>query len=370
MAYHSRRTPPVFPRRDLFRLMSMMMLLVVIGMLMFRTRDPAMWRWLANDVSDNDATAAQPQSVPLSSEKDAGSDKAAEDKNKFVETMLTGPNDQQPFEQSQAEYLYQAVSDKTPMAAEDMPAYWKLMRWSMTQSFDDLWQRARKDFAYTHLAEDPERLRGNLIALKVTIHRCLKHDAPQNSQGLDEIYQADAVTNESRTGLYSLVFYDQPPQLPLGMVHEQAVFVGYFLKLYSYEDAMGKQRWAPILIGRLRWRENLVRTALRGDRSQKFVWPWMLGCVAVVGLIMLWTKRYLAFGQVLAREPQPVDHAAIENWLESGASAAESDLDEQTADPEELWAEDSDTDEELRPESLHNLDSNSLSRDAQDDKST
>ena len=55
MRFKSRTPSTAFPRRELFRLMSMVMLLAVVGMMMYRTRDPGTWSWLATDVRDDDA---------------------------------------------------------------------------------------------------------------------------------------------------------------------------------------------------------------------------------------------------------------------------------------------------------------------------
>src|SRR5439155_15597492 len=139
-------------------------------------RDPGMWRWLA-DMPEAPQREGKTSDTKAASTGAVSQTKtiAHDSEDQFVETQVTGPNDLQPFEQSQAEYLFQAVSDKSPLAAEEMPAYWKLMRWSMTQSFDELWQRARKDRYFTHLAEAPQKHRGELIALKVSLRRFVPH---------------------------------------------------------------------------------------------------------------------------------------------------------------------------------------------------
>ena len=95
---------PGFPRRELFRLISMLMLLVIVGMLMVRTRDASMWRWASSVPDDESATASTSSTSETSKNNGDG----------FVETLVTGPNDGQPFEQSQAEYQFQAITDKAP----------------------------------------------------------------------------------------------------------------------------------------------------------------------------------------------------------------------------------------------------------------
>lgn len=330
------------------RLVRMVMLLGVVAMLIHWARDPAMWRWFADDMKED--AAATPSS----------NDDSAPAENKTEETLVTGPNDQQPFEYSQAEYLFQAITDKEPIAREEMPAYWKLMRWSMTQSFDELWERSRKDLYFTHLAEAPEKYRGELIGLKVSLRRALAHEAEErNSAGVKQVYEAWGVTNESRSGLYCLIFYDKPAELAIQPnIHEEATFVGYFLKQFTYEDAMGTKRWAPLLIGRLHWRENVTRSALRQQRANGDYWQWLIvaGAAVVLGVAWKWARPSSSQNSDATAPP---DHAAIERWLDAGAPEAPPSPDGILAD----WESSDETGAVPPPISL-DLDSrNSQSRD-------
>lgn len=297
------------------------MMLVVVGMLIVQTRKASMWRWAAN--LDDEPQTAQPSSTPDEANEEP------DDGDRFIETLVTGPNDQQPFERSQAEYQFQAITDKAPNSAEEMPTYWRLMRWSMTESFDDLWARANKDRYFTHLGQQPEKHRGELIGMNISLRRAIRHpqETKENTAGIKQVYEAWGVTDESRTGLYCVLFYDLPPQLPVKPnIQERAQFVGYFMKLISYEDALGKTRWAPLLIGRLRMKENSAQFAQRQRESEARALPWLLGGAVVlfVGLVF-WTRRYLAASSVAGLEPVPTDHQAIEHWLETGGEGASPD---------------------------------------------
>lgn len=289
------------------------MMLGVVGMLIYRSRDPALWRWMADDVADEKPVVRDSRSAHASPE--------TETRSHFRETLISGPNDQQPFEQSEAERLFQAISDKTPVAAEEMPAYWRLLRWSLTQSFEDLQSRARADVVYTNFADIPHKLRGQPVYLRLSLRRVLQHDdVGPNSAGVKQLYEAWGVTSESRSWPYVLVFYDKPPELPVGAeVHEEAEFVGYFLKLMAYED-FAVTRWAPLLIGRMRWRENVARSALRRQSNGYDVWPWVIVALATAafGIGWVWT-RPSGTRSLVSASPAPTDHVEIERWLEAGA---------------------------------------------------
>ena len=312
------------------------MLLVVVGMLMVQARNASLWRWAANVAEDESKPA---QAV-------ANTNAAVDDDNRFIETLVTGPNDQQAFEQSQAEYQFQAVTDKAPNSAEEMPSYWRLMRWSMTESFDDLWERAHKDRYFTHLGQTPEKHRGELIAMTLQLHRAVPHppERQKNAAGVEQVYEVWGVTDESRTGLYCLLFYDLPPQFPMRpRIHEKVQFVGYFLKLISYEDALGKTRWAPLLIGRLRLKENSAQFAQRQKESEARLLPWVLGgAVVLFAGLAIWTRRYLAASSVSGLESVTTDHQAIEHWLETGGE------DDSPPTAHSGWGNESDDDLEPR----------------------
>ena len=332
------------------RLVRMLALLFVVGMLIYWAQDPAMWRWIADDAPDDVAATAK------------SNEGSAPAETKDEETLVSGPNDLQPFEHSQAEHLFQAITDKEPIAREEMPAYWKLMRWSMTESFDDQWERSRKDLYFTHLAEAPGKYRGELIGLKVSLRRALAHDAEENSAGAKQVYEAWGVTNESRSGLYCLLFYDKPSELAIKpSIHEEATFVGYFLKQFTYEDAMGVKRWAPLLIGRLHWRENLTRTALRRQRDDSYLWPWIIIAGAVVVLGFAWKSTRPSSSQSLdALGTAPPDHASIERWLENGAREEPPSSSGIFAE----WEGSEETDAESQPVSLSKEHTNSPPGDA------
>lgn len=326
---------PLFSRRDSFRFMSMLTLLVLIGMTIYQTRQQ-MRQDTTSQATKSDA--------------------------EFVETLLSGPNDLQALEESQANEQFQAVSDKAPLAAEEMPAYWRLMRWSMTQSFDELWERAHKDRYLTHLAETPEKHRGELVGLTLSLRRTTSFTAPQNSAGAKTVYEAWGVTEESRGNFYCLVFYDKPPELPIHPnVHEEARFVGYFHKLLTYQDALDKTRWAPLLIGRLKWRENPARVALEQTRH---IWAyWLVGALLLMPVVVIWTNRYLDRGRTLLMPLQEVDHASIERWLETGVAADASptempELDGLGLRPGDAWSENADADARERTVKSSDVDSN------------
>ena len=255
-----RRPPPpqrLFRGRELGRLMSMLGMLAVLWMMMVRAGDQDTWRWLANDPGggrDRDVLAEVPAEPQQPAAKPAEKSPA-----EWSPPVVPGPTDEDPEEWDAAREQFQAVSDKESLHGEEMPAYWRLLRWARAQSFDELRKRANHNLFFTQLAKDPEKNRGKLFELKMHLMQSLEHeDVPENSAGVKELYEARGWTEESKANPYLVVFADRPPKLPLGAdIREEATFVGYFLKLLSYEDGLGRRRCAharrsPGLAGKCR----------------------------------------------------------------------------------------------------------------------
>ncbi|HEY5314137.1 MAG TPA: hypothetical protein VIK18_16515 [Pirellulales bacterium] len=238
------------------------------------------------------------------------------------EPGVQGPLDADPEEREDAQEQFLAVSDKEELTAVDMPAYWRLMRWSRSQSFAELRKRAKRggvDLLFTHFAQEPEKHRGELVQLKLHLVRVVSFDAPENPAGIERTFEAWGVTDDdSRSNPYVVVFSEKPPELPLGAkIDEEATFVGYFLKDVGYE-AYNVRRYAPLLIGRLRWRDNPARAMLRDQKPDpRYLWPvtgigMALLAVTVGGWIwrMRHPKKRPAFGSTDG------EHEAVQHWIE------------------------------------------------------
>jgi len=277
--------------------------------------------------SDDGAQAGQ--AVAQAPEAGEKKEPAAKPTDEFRwETVDSSPADEGPLdedaeERDGAKEQFQAVSDFEKVSAIDMPAYWRLMRWARTQTFAQMLKRAKRggvDVVFTHFAQEPERHRGELVQLKLHLKRVIKFDGVgENSAGLKHVFEAWGVTdNDSRSNPYVVVFSEKPPQLPLGAdIDEEATFVGYFLKDMSYE-AYNVRRWAPLLVGRLRWRANEARTMLAEQRQDsRLFWPVMgIGLVALLVTIGGWAWRLRHPRKRPQPAPASLEHQAVEQWIE------------------------------------------------------
>lgn len=275
------RPRPTFASYGNLRIMSMILMLAVIAMLYQRTADPKTWTWLAafDDSHEIPGASAPGGKLPV------------DPAQPFEETIVPTPGATDPEEQDAAREEFQALADRAPLDGVEMPAYWRLMRWSRGQSFAELEQNARRDLLFTQVYEQPEKHRGQLIRLRLHVKRTLSHEAPQNSAGVKTVYEAWGWTEESRSFPYLVVFSDLPPQMPLGPdIHEEAVFVGYFMKIMSYQ-AYDSARGAPLLVGRLQWIPNPARAALQDRSSDYFVPTAIGGGLLILAIVGSWFWR-------------------------------------------------------------------------------
>lgn len=269
---HPRLRPSVASSGIRLRLAMMVTLLCTLGLMIYRARDPATWSWLVPPAQRE----AEPQA-------------AAE--TPFQETIRPGPTDKSDDEQLLTRRQLQAVLDKTPMQPEEMPAYWRLMKWANAQSSQELHRRAQHPVFFTQLWEQPDKYRGQLVELKLHVRRILSHEAPKNSAGVDRVYELWGWTDESRSHPYVVVVAELPPGLSEGAdLYDDVMFRGYFLKVLRYEAA-DAQRGAPLLIGRVERRENPARAALQRSREDNTFWPTVLVGGAAVLLMIGWQIR-------------------------------------------------------------------------------
>ncbi len=237
----------------------------------------------------------------------------------------------------------EAVVDKKPYMAEEMASYWRLFRWARAESTADLEKRARRDVVFTHLFQDPEKFRGELIHLRLHVKQVLSQpDLGENSAGVDHVFEAHGVTDDSRTFPYIVIFPEKPPQLPVGhSIHEEATFVGFFHKLVTYEELTGTNRAAPVLIGRLTWMEDPVA---KGLREQTGATTWIFFAVFAVVAALIGVQSWFTHRQKVILPERPVDEKALNDWLETGEINAPVD----DKRPDWLTSGDSPEDEQKR----------------------
>ena len=282
------RPRPAFRSSDFFRLGAMISMLVVLGLLIGRFRQP---RALQGFEYDNSRTvhhaqgdrpagglaaavtvaeqvpaagaAAAPAAVPAATTASPPASPAKPAPNAAaspppgVAADATEGTDLDPDEAQEAREDFEKITDGTlQMQPEEMKAYWRLVQWVKRQPEAALRKRARSDIFYTQFMQWPSKYRGQLFETDLQIRRAWEHDPTRQYDG--KIYELWGISQESRSRFYAVVSPDVPEGFPLGPDVDVSVrVVGYFLKLQGYIPAAAKPgdrpELAPLLVGRVIW---------------------------------------------------------------------------------------------------------------------
>lgn len=309
-----------FRSRELFRLMSMIFMLPLLLMLMWRAGDPTSWYWLTGE--RRTATPSQP--APLVEEADQAESET-----------VPGPTDEDQLEFAAATQQFEAIADRaSQLKAEEMPAYWRLFSWVEHQSYGDLKNRVRHDAVFNDFVRAADSQRGRLVALELNVRRVLAYDAPENSAGVQNVYELWGWTTESRAWPYVIVTAHLPTGMAVGAdVRERVSFCGYFFKLQGYQASGAgphdKPLMAPLLVGRLSRHAPVPRTV--GDGLPGWA-------IALAVIVTLWIATRIVLRAVAQRRQTALttDHGALPGgpvalptWL---AEASSHPPDEDAAD--------------------------------------
>jgi hypothetical protein len=351
--FRDRQSSRMFRGNEFGRLMTMIGMLFVLAMIIRRAGDAHTWQFLTGE-SDRELAAAEPATGPVdppfnppvnppvndaspmqppadpSASTDAQRNNAPEPAAPAAgqpepETPEATSLDEDEEELGAIANEFAAMTDRSPMAKEDMFAYWRLLRWSENAKLSEMLKRARTDVRFGDLILEPVEHRGELIKVRLHLIQLRKETAaPDNPLGLETYYQAVG-WNNSQAWFYFCVFVDLPPGMPVAdYIAQEGTFVGYFLKTITYQSAEGKTIQAPVLIGRMQWHPNPLAKRQEEDWRP----AWWIGGLLLAGFAVRTAWR---FGRGKKREPltgllrgrassdEPTE--SIEDWLERASSA-------------------------------------------------
>jgi hypothetical protein len=314
------------------RLMSMIAMLAVLGMLVYRARDPNTWRWLsridstAPQKADEEPSAGPKQSV-VGNGQSADSARSVTPQSPIPNPqslphapVVTGPTDEDPEEADAFKEERQAISDRTLyMQREEMPAYDRVVGWVVRQPFSLLRKRARTDVIFGDLIHSPAKYRGQLIELELNVQmlRKIEEQIPSGTQ----LCEAWGFTTDSGAWLYDTIVVDLPKGMPTGTrINEQVRFVGYFFKIQAYQPALAKPRdppqMAPMLIGRLVWKQIDLPKVQQSDWMWGYVLIGGFVLIAVVNLAILFRRNRRRGGRPLATTTSQARRLSVDEWLD------------------------------------------------------
>jgi hypothetical protein len=344
----------VFRGSEIIKLVSMLVFLGVLGMLMFRFRDPSMWQWVSHDgESEDDAWNEPPAKAPKKSAAKAATSKLlalaeaetsakpdsaatpgnssppADDKKSPAIADVVGlvGTDEDPDQQIDAEKEFAAIYDGTVgIQPEEMFAYWRLILWSKSQSFAAMHARAQRKSVYTDLMVNPEKSRGKLVEFTLQVRRVLEYETEKNRpfEEVKKLYEIWGFTEESKSWPYCLVTHELPKGMRIGPnVVERVRFVGYFFKLQGYYEAGSKPHAkslrCPLLVGRVQRYPTAypVSTQVTSNDNR---WAWIGLGVVVVVLVFAVVVPVLMHRRLRQRQTLHDQRAGeiVHEWIQEG----------------------------------------------------
>jgi hypothetical protein len=320
MSYEPRKVRASwFPYGYGVRLAAMVGALVLIGATIYNLRNRAL---AARGPAENAARA------------DAAALAEKGETERWTETVIEGPADESPAEQEDIKRFFEVVTDKQGIGISDvdMPAYWRLLKWTRSRSFADLERRAERDVPFAKLWQEPEKHRGELIRLRLHVKQIVEWDGiSENSAGVKTVYELSGFTDQSGGNPYVVACTELPPEIKVATrTNAEVVFAGYFLKVIKYEGAIAT-RGAPLLVGRVRTVASGANAA--SERMAGLDAMLIVGCAFIVTLIIvLAVYRVTRQSRRAPLKPGPsvVSNDNIENWLENipseGSDPASSDV--------------------------------------------
>ncbi len=167
------------------------------------------------------------------------------------------------------------VTDRTDLSFDESPAYYGILahvrrvplpalnaaarelqrqRWQSSPRFRD---RSEAEFPlFADLIEHPEEYRGQPVTLSGHLIRLVTYPAGPNDEGIDTLYEAWLVTDDSQQHPSTVICTEIPEGMPIGEELIDGVSVtGYFFKLRTYPSRDRKTRFAPMILARtMTWR--------------------------------------------------------------------------------------------------------------------
>jgi hypothetical protein len=262
------------------------------------------------------------QRQPGSASVDRGSEPGAS-----AERLIGPPSGIAPEEWQAAVVDFEGIVDSTfQCPPTEMPAYWRLLKWSTQQPKHDGDPIGFGRISFVELVNRPSVWRGR--PLKVDLHVCRIAEcvAPANSLGIERLYEVWGWSDDSRGSLYVAVTTDLPAGMSIGeAVSERATVCGYFYKIQGYlaagSAAQSLPTAAPLVIGCLsRWEAPVAAMATSNEL-------WLGGGGVLLALSFLFLLSQTSpFQCRLRQQVRPKAAAKLESWVDSYGADSDAEI--------------------------------------------
>jgi hypothetical protein len=327
----AQRQHDMYRGRELPRLVTLVGFMIVLGMIIFRARDPGNWTFFAP--SDAHAAAAEketaapspaaPQNAPATAAK-PGESSIKKPVKPAPSATPTGPTDLDTGEYGRSFDERQLVVDRALHIGDfEMQLYHRVVKWVTNQSITCLrGRKPRKDVTFDQLMTSPGTHRLELVEVTLDVRRVIKCEDPM--PGGVQLYELWGVSEQSGAWLYDALVQDLPEGFPTsGDVMERVRLVGYFFKLQGYEPGgarpNAKPLAAPLIIGRITW----ITPPKVVSKPMDLKWGIAsVGLVVAAGLFWALRGRRVSTVPRVSLAPTDPDAVPIDQWLDQAGTGA------------------------------------------------
>lgn len=286
--------PPYLNRRDQYRLLGMVLLLLFVVIAIDYAARPQNWEWFTQLDEEVEQVDGEYQEIPLK-ELDFGVVEDGEPLplDQFIAVPEEAPAREESGEMAEPvdhipEDLLRRVQDRqVGLLRIEKEALSAVLERVERASPEDLLLSARSDVGYRVLNSDSAAYRGQLIRIEGTLWRLAPFPVGEG-ETRRELAQAWMFTPDSGNHPWKVLLAEKPAHVEYGdQIDRQVTVAGYYFKQYGYPTETGVTI-APMLIARtLHVRPMRTTHAPRTENLSYYV-ATVLGILAVLFGLMIW----------------------------------------------------------------------------------
>ncbi len=308
-----KQTPDYFSRREQYRLLVLVGLVMIVVVLMSEAGKPKNWAWMwGNEVPVQEDVAQEDFSgEPIDTRLNPTSDATANNPDLIrIYPAPLATSEEEAGEGEEGDYfpgvrssLLSTIQDDRVFQNSASEAWYNLLDVLGRTEQADLDEASIGNVSYLQLYNQSDVYRGRLVSLKGMVHRVQELPATKNVHNIERWYQCTLYPKGGPHGQPILIYcLDLPEGFPRDLkMYQEVHLTGFFYKRLAYEAGDGLNSAPLILAKTVTWdRFSVAPTETP---------PWTLLLVVVLGAaIIAVSVAVWAYNRSEARSKQSVSY--------------------------------------------------------------
>ncbi|MDB4802543.1 hypothetical protein OAH05_01310 [bacterium] len=285
--------PPYLNRKDQYRMLGLVGMLMLIVISIDFTRKPENWRWFFSiaeepaemelkelSLDDLDFRIDEPAdgSLPPDTFVVVGDDKPKIDLNQLGLDVQRIP----------PELLDEVQDKRVGLLRSEQDAMDRVLHRVRALTQKELNEAAVDDIGFRVVFTDAESYRGQLIQIEGTLWRLQKYPFGERDSTEDDLWQAWMFSDDSGNNPWVVFLTEKPEEIEAGEdINRQVSLAGYFFKNYGYATEQGLHI-APMLIAKSFTAQPLAPVVdQKAEDLSLYVFFFLITIVLIFG-VMVW----------------------------------------------------------------------------------